>query len=55
MGHWEQLGRDNAAERERRAKLPHWRRAAFDHASSALLAGLWIGIAAVAVMLFWRL
>lgn len=26
MGHWEQLGQDNAAERERRAKLPSWRR-----------------------------
>jgi hypothetical protein len=26
MGHWEQIGRDNAAERERLASLPAWRR-----------------------------
>ena len=55
MGHWEQIGRDNVAERERRAKLPAWRRAVAGHASAAVLAVLWIAVAVALVMLFWRL
>ncbi|MGY6246179.1 hypothetical protein ACXIUS_01360 [Bosea thiooxidans] len=42
MGHWEQIGRDNAEERARRAALPAWRRALGRHASAALLACAWI-------------
>lgn len=35
MGHWEQISRDNQAERERVSHLPRWRR-------WAALAGLFI-------------
>jgi len=41
MGHWQQIGRDNAEERKRRAALPWWRRAIRTHAEAALVAA-WI-------------
>lgn len=42
MGHWQQIGRDNAEERKRRAALPWWRRAIRTHAEAALVAAAWI-------------
>ncbi len=42
MGHWEQIGRDNAEERARRAALPWWRRALRRHAEAALVAAAWV-------------
>lgn len=42
MGHWEQIGQDNAEERERRAKLPPWRGLIADHSRGALVAAAWI-------------
>jgi hypothetical protein len=45
MGHWEQIGRDNAEERARRAALPPWRKLLADHGQAALVAATWIGAA----------
>lgn len=44
MGHWQQIGRDNAAERERRAKLPRWRRILVAELGTAILASAWVAI-----------
>lgn len=44
MGHWQQIGRDNAAERERRAKLPRWRRTLVSEFGTAILASAWVAI-----------
>ena len=44
MGHWEQIGRDNAEERAKRARQPAWRRLAADHARAALVAASWIAL-----------
>ncbi len=49
MGHWEQIGRDNAEERARRAALPRWRRRMAFHSTAAILAVAWI--AAIAGLL----
>lgn len=50
MGHWEQIGRDNAEERARRAALPAWRHALRRHAEAALVAAAWIAAGAIVVM-----
>lgn len=42
MGHWEQIGRDNAEERARRADLPLWRRVMAEQWRAAILAAAWI-------------
>lgn len=42
MGHWEQIGRDNAEERARRAQWPRWRRALYQHSNAALAAAGWL-------------
>jgi len=52
MGHWEQIGRDNAEERARRAAWPWWRRALLKHSEAALIAAAWVAAGAVAVLLF---
>ncbi len=49
MGHWEQIGRDNAEERARRAAWPWWRRMLARQGRAALLAAAWI-IAALALL-----
>lgn len=49
MGHWQQIGRDNAELRARRAALPWWRRAIRTHAEAALVAAAWV----VAGVLVW--
>jgi hypothetical protein len=41
MGHWEQTGRDNAAERERRAAWPRWRRELIGQMGNACAAAMW--------------
>ena len=51
MGHWEQIGRDNAELRARRAALPWWRRAMLRHAEAALVAAAWIAVGAIVWML----
>lgn len=50
MGHWEQIGRDNAEERARRAALPWWRRALRLHAEAALVAAAWVAAGAIVFM-----
>lgn len=47
MGHWEQTGRDNAAERARVATLPGWHRAIIRPRSEAFAAAAWVGLFAV--------
>lgn len=42
MGHWEQLSRDNAEERARRAALPAWQRALSAHGRAAIVAAAWV-------------
>lgn len=42
MGHWDQIGRDNAEERARRATLSRWRRLLAEHATAALIAAAWV-------------
>ena len=55
MGHWQQIGRDNAEERERRAALPWWRSALRRHAEAALVAAAWVaGAVIVWVVLIGR-
>lgn len=44
MGHWQQIGRDNAEERRRRAALPWWRRSITRQARAAALAAVWIAV-----------
>lgn len=51
MGHWEQIGRDNAEERARRAAWPRWRRALLKHSEAALIAVAWVFAGAVVVLL----
>lgn len=46
MGHWEQIGQENAEERARRAALPWWRKAARRHAEAALVAVAWVAAGA---------
>lgn len=55
MGHWQQIGRDNAEERERRAKLPAWRRAFVDHVWKAALAVSWLAVAVGALLMVRKL
>ena len=50
MGHWEQIGRDNADERARRAASPAWRQALRKHAEAALVAAAWIAAGVIVVM-----
>ena len=38
MGHWEQIGRDNAVGRERRAKSPRWRRLLYRYGNIGIIA-----------------
>jgi len=52
MGHWEQIGRDNAEGRARRAALPRWRRALGNQGRAALVAAAWIVMAASLLRLF---
>ena len=54
MGHWDQIGRDNAAERERQAALPAWRRALAGHAREALAAASWVALGVVVWLLVRR-
>lgn len=55
VGHWEQIGRDNADERARRAALPKWRQALRRHAEAALIAGAWVitGVIGLIVYRTW--
>lgn len=50
MGHWEQTGWDNAAERGRRAKRPRWQRELHNHGNAAILAAGWVALVAIG---FW--
>lgn len=52
MGHWEQIGRDNAEERARRAALPAWRRALRRYAEAALIAAAWVATAVIGAVVF---
>lgn len=52
MGHWEQTGRDNAAERERRAAWPRWRRELYRYGNTAIIAAAWIASVTIALWLF---
>ena len=52
MGHWEQTGRDNAAERERRAAWPRWRRELHSHSDAAFAAIGWVALVAIGLWLF---
>ncbi len=54
MGHWEQIGRDNAEARARRAALPLWRRVAADHGRAVLVVAAWIGLFAVLLAPLWK-
>ena len=54
MGHWEQIGRDNAEARARRAALPLWRRVAADYGRAALVVAAWIGLFAVLLAPLWK-
>lgn len=54
MGHWEQVGRDNAEERARRLALPAWRHALRRHAEATLVAAAWIVTAAAIAIYFVR-
>ncbi len=49
MGHWEQIGRDNAKVRTRRAALSKWRRLLSVQSRAALVAASWL--AAMAILL----
>ncbi|MBD3847129.1 hypothetical protein IED13_15575 [Bosea sp. SSUT16] len=52
MGHWQQIGRDNAEERARRTALPRWRRLLGRHAQAALVAAAWIIAGALVLRAF---
>jgi hypothetical protein len=52
MGHWEQIGRDNATERERRAQWPRWCREMHRHGGAALAAAAWILLLAIGLWAF---
>jgi len=54
MGHWEQIGRDNAEERERVAALPRWRRLLAAQGRAALGAASWVAVVALAFALIRR-
>lgn len=47
MGHWEQIGRDNAAERERRASWPSWRRGLYRYGPEVIGWALWPSLIAI--------
>lgn len=47
MGHWEQIGTENRKERERRAKLPRWRRELGRHADGLPIIAGWLALAAI--------
>jgi len=50
MGHWEQIGRDNAAERARREQRPRWRRALCG--TAPIIAAVWIVSLAIGLRIF---
>lgn len=52
MGHWEQIRRDNAAERERRAKWPRWRQVLYRHGNAAFAAAGWVVLVALCLRAF---
>jgi hypothetical protein len=51
VGHWEQIGRDNAVQRERRAAWPRWRHELYRHANTAIIAMVWIASVAIGLRL----
>lgn len=52
MGHWEQVGRDNAAARERRASWSRWRQEVYRYGNTAIIAAAWIASVAIGLWLF---
>ncbi len=54
MGYWEQIGHWNADERERRARLPRWRRQLAKTGAIVLMAAGWIVSLAMIAAPFWR-
>ena len=52
MGHWEQIGRDNADERARRAAWPRWRRELDSHGNAAFAAAGWVILVTIGLWAF---